>query len=428
MKPDPATGLRAWTRDSAIPAQAGDPGLCPRPEAEVADLLREHLLRPSAPPLVSVSWEYARWKPSVSVTCAYRLTFADESFDLAVLKHYRGDKARILAQRGGDDPAPPGLSPRLRARALLPAERTALFAPPADRELGLRYLLDPERFAKLVRDGGIAAQGLVRRRKTVFELLRYKPERRAVYRVRLALRDEARTKFSLATRVLPSAEAARVIAARLAFEAAGGRELAPPLACHHARHGLLVEPWLALDPTSPAEFDSAPRAGRLLARLHALPGRPPSVADARPALSGLAPLFGPDPDVERALGGLVWPEGGEDRGWIHGDFHPDQTAECERGPTLLDLDALGAGDPARDLANWVADHLYELPETSFDDAAGPLLEAYREAGGADPGPTRLRQYCACELARRGAASLRRLERGAGSRARAALRRAVELQG
>ena len=86
-----------------------------------------------------------------------------------------------------------------------------LYTPPADRELGLRHLLDAKRFSKLLRDGGLAEPGLVRRRRTSFELVRYKPERRAVYRVEIHLRDEQRTGFALAVRVLPSAQAASVI-------------------------------------------------------------------------------------------------------------------------------------------------------------------------------------------------------------------------
>ena len=455
----PMTGLRHWERDPEIPSRAGQPGLAAPSADEVEALVRAHLLLPAVSAaggphgdIQKVDWEYARWKPGVSLTTCHRLHFGDGTDELIVHKRYAGDKAAVLAERDLSDD-PPGLSPRLHARAVLPERHTVLFAPQADRELGLRYLLDVKRFPKLLRDSGLVEPGLVRRRRTEFELLRYKPERRAVYRVRLRLRDEARTRLSMAVRVLPGRQVASTLALRRAFESQGGGILAPRVACAHPRHGLLVERWIdGLATRAPDDFTHAEQAGQQLARLHAIPLAPPIGVDEnsgaplpeRPALELVppaleepvrhAPLFGEAPSLAQRLRALHVPRAPRPRAWVHGDFHPDQLAEASaastggptRGPLLLDLDCLTQGDPALDLASWIADHLYERAGNDFADASEPLLEGYALAGGAQPDSRFLRRTVACELAARAAASMRRLERGALDRAELALGLAGDL--
>lgn len=426
------TGLRVWPRDPSLPTQAGDADLCPPDNGEVADLIRAHLLLPEAPELIDVDWEYARWKPGVSTTCTYRVSFADNSDELVVVKRYRGDKPAVLADRPVTLAENTTESASLRPRAVLPASALVLWTPSADRELGFRFLLDPKRVNKLIRDAGLVEPGLVRRRKTRFELLRYKPERRAVFRVRLFLRDQARTRHSMAFRVLPPTEATRVVAARRAFEDAGGRALSPPLACAHERHGLLVEPWLELETSAPDVFEHAAAAGAMLARLHALPcgdagTSGPGASDrAGASLDHLAALFTGHAALAEALAPLSWTNTDERTTWTHGDFHPDQLVTSADGPLLMDLDCLGVGHPSCDLASWIADHLHEQPDSTWDDAAGPLLAAYADHGGSVPDTALLRRKVAAELARRAAGSFRRLERGAPERARITLQRARSL--
>jgi len=421
------TDLRQWIRDPDLPAQAGEPELRPPTDGEVERLFRNHLLRADAPRLQSVAWEYARWKPGVSLTCTYRLALEDGSEELAVFKRYSGDKARVLAGRPVKAAQPYKASETLGVRVVLPTESVILWSPLGDRELGLRYLLDFKRFPKLLRDSGLVEQGLVRRRRTVFELLRYKPERRAVYRVRVRLRDEARPRFSMAARVLPPQEVACIAEHRAAFEAAGGTNLAPTLACAHVRHGILVEPWLEVEAHEPDDFDAAGEAGEMLARLHGLVA---PAAQATPFTDprSFLPLLGAAPDLAQRLAAYVWPstDGGAVSTWVHGDFHPDQLARGTKGPLLMDLDCLRPGDPTRDLASWVADHLFEDPAVSWDEAVDPLLAGYVAAGGRVPGFEHLRALVARELVARGAASVRRLERGAIHRARSALDRVDEL--
>ena len=60
------TGLRTWTRDPELPAQAGDSQLTLPTVDAVADLIARNLLRPETPALAEVTWIYARWKPRTS--------------------------------------------------------------------------------------------------------------------------------------------------------------------------------------------------------------------------------------------------------------------------------------------------------------------------------------------------------------------------
>ena len=84
---------------------------------------------------------------------------------------------------------------------------------------------------------------------------------------------------------------------------------------------------------------------------------------------------------------------------------------------LLDLDAVGVGDPRDDLASWIADHLVEHPADSLASASEPLLRGY---AGEMPGPgVRVDELVAPvgrALVERAAAGIRRLERGARERA------------
>ena len=160
------------------------------------------MLRPGAPGIASVDWEYARWKPGVSVTCTYEVGFEDGSREVVVAKRYADGKDRILSSRPLKGQHWKETSPRLIPRVALREEATLLFTHVADRELkGMPYFLERKKTAKILRETGLAAAGLVRRRRLEYELLRYKPERRAVYRLQVKLRDEARTRFQVGCRI-----------------------------------------------------------------------------------------------------------------------------------------------------------------------------------------------------------------------------------
>jgi hypothetical protein len=414
-------GLRERERDPELPALAGETRLRPPAVEEVVELAEAHLRRPDAPALAGGRWDYARWKPGVSITSVYTLRFADGVEEPLVAKRYVDGKDRTLSFRPRNEENLEELCERLKPRDLLAERSLSLWVPPADRVLrGLPVLLDKKKLGNLVTRSGIAPSGAVKKRKTRYTLLRYKPERRAVHRLELRLRSEERRELSLAARTLPPAEAARVIASRTALEEAGGRELVPPIAATNLRQGFLLEPWLALEPAAPEVFAHAREAGAELARLHALA----APEDLRLVSAGLPDdldeLFAVDAALARLPRAAPHPEP-ERRVFCHGDFHPDQVVKRSDGRwILMDLDLLGAGDPAFDLACWAADWIVEHERADLDAAAGLLLEGYRSAGGTPPPPARLAAFTAAELVCRAGSTLRRLERGASQKARFAL--------
>jgi hypothetical protein len=129
-------------------------------------------------------------------------------------------------------------------------------------------------------------------------------------------------------------------------------------------------------------------AGQLLARLHTEPLRqrvPPHgwPRRLRRAVDTLRQTR--DVTIRRAAAGLpdvVWRAGSPDRptALVHGDWHLGQLGRrTETAPwVLIDVDDLGAGDPAWDLARpagfWAAGL---IP----DDDWMTFLESYRSAGG-----------------------------------------------
>jgi Phosphotransferase enzyme family len=129
-------------------------------------------------------------------------------------------------------------------------------------------------------------------------------------------------------------------------------------------------------------------AGRLLARLHceALPKRVPPHGWPQRLRRTLRSTG--EPDIRRvaaALPDAVWRTGSPNRPTtlVHGDWHLGQLGrQAATTPwTLIDVDDLGAGDPAWDLARpagfWAAglipdDHWY-IFVGSYRDAGGPAL-------------------------------------------------------
>jgi len=123
-------------------------------------------------------------------------------------------------------------------------------------------------------------------------------------------------------------------------------------------------------------------AGRLLARLHAEPivdialpqGGPARLARALARLGD-----GPRADViRRAADGPAATVSGRPITLVHGDFHLGQLGRHSGALVLIDVDDLGVGDPAADLARpagfWAAGL---LP----DDAWHDFVDGYRGGGG-----------------------------------------------
>lgn len=417
-------GLRTYARDASLPALVGEPELCAPTCDEVVDRVVTHLARPGRPPILRATWEYARWKPGHSITLVHAIEFVDGERRLVTTKRYAGAKAEGIAS--GFDPV--GEDTHLLPFAIVEGARTCLYSFPCDRVLrGAWRLLDHKRTARLLNALPLASEARIRWRESKAVLLRYKPERRAVFQLDLGLSD-AEMQFRarrLAVRVLPPDEAVRIAATRRACFSGDRAELAPALLFCEDRTGLIFEAWLDIDVPAPDDFRAAHEAGAALARLH---GRPSGVTCDRDLLSELQSLFNIDPKLGRLAGGIDLVPLSEPTVWIHADLHPDQVArERSNGATrLLDFDAVRRGAPSQDLASWVADHLASRPALDAATALAPLLEGYRAAGGVAPSETVLENRIAIELVRRAAACIRRLEQDARGKAEYLLTRATSI--
>jgi aminoglycoside phosphotransferase (APT) family kinase protein len=192
------------------------------------------------------------------------------------------------------------------------------------------------------------------------------------------------------------------IAARLGAD--GNGAFLAPVSIEPERFGSRWRTWWPRIETIPREPGAAPwaEAGRLLARLHS-----ETVTDDDRSLQQGAPqrlrrtMYSlnhrrPANDITRAAAALpmcIWMPGapGRPETLVHGDWHLGQLGRRPGGPwTLIDVDDLGIGDPAWDLARtagfWAVGLL-------ADDDWFAFLDAYREAGGlavpsvsADPWP------------------------------------------
>nr|WP_222109112.1 aminoglycoside phosphotransferase family protein [Streptomyces cupreus] len=192
---------------------------------------------------------------------------------------------------------------------------------------------------------------------------------------------------------------------RLATAAALPDILLPPLTTSPAPlHDRLVTCWPYGTPVDLQDPDTAPweAAATLLARLHGrppLPHTPPMRGPAKAAraverLRATAPTSSAATPVLRAWHTLpAWaraetpmPDNGT-RTLCHGDFHLGQLVRhpAEQGPwRLIDVDDLGTGAPAWDLARpaaWYACGLLAPDEwtrflTAYRAAAGPAISAH----------------------------------------------------
>lgn len=182
----------------------------------------------------------------------------------------------------------------------------------------------------------------------------------------------------------PALLAARV---RLAADPRLARLLLAPRAEPAVVLGRVVTAWPPGTPVPQGEPEELPMeaAGRVLAELHRFTAAdfapPVPVAGAwarmRRAVRDLT-LDTPAADlVRRAFATLPGtPPAGT--ALIHGDWHLGQLVRAGGGYRLIDVDDLGSGDPAWDLARPAALHLAGV----LDPVAwGRLLGAYHEAGG-----------------------------------------------
>lgn len=150
-------------------------------------------------------------------------------------------------------------------------------------------------------------------------------------------------------------------------------------------------------------------AGRLLARLHAEPVPPRTPAHGWPQRMRRAVDAARHHNVVRraaaALPDAAWRPGSPDRPstLVHGDWHLGQLGRHTPGSPwlLIDVDDLGVGDPAWDLARpagfWAAGLIPDDDWTAF-------IDAYADAGG-PAGPTALEPFARAAVVQAAAAGV-----------------------
>lgn len=412
-------------RDPSLPARAGDAFLCPDADEALLARVVRHLSLRDGPRPVAAHMAYARWKPHVSLTALYRIEFDEGASSYVTWKKYADGKAREIARSYSPDRRAEAQATRLAAFAAPAEDGLCLYGFPTDRELpGLARVLSLRRTARHLNVAELWPGESVRARDSRAELVRYKPEHRAVLRLDLATtrEDGARARHRIAVRVLSPGAGARVVAARNAYMSSPNPVLAPRLLTTEERTGLLFEEWLDGESCRSGDFREAEAAGTLLAQLHRSPPPPAPTSEARAnSRAELAALFAVDAELEKRFAELPLEQVAAPITWIHGDFHPDQLLCTPAGArVLLDWDALRPGHPVEDLATWIADEIAADPTRDLARAGRPLLAAYARAGGEAPSDARLRAQVGTELARRAAAGLRRIEAQAIPRARSLL--------
>jgi hypothetical protein len=174
----------------------------------------------------------------------------------------------------------------------------------------------------------------------------------------------------------------------------------PPLAAGVVG-GRPVTLWPLGVPVREADLESPgpwASAGILLARLHREPvppgifgpcGAPARVERALSRLAATPSSVGPRAKIIRdALSTVALPAAPVPT-LVHGDFHLGQVVHLEAGRRLIDIDGVGLGDPAWDLARmaaWYAAGVipakaWTMFLTAYSAAGGPAV-----APGADPWP------------------------------------------
>jgi hypothetical protein len=376
-----------------VPLPPQDPALGPISAAlepyETAKLLDESLADPVEGDLRVARCRpiYIRYRPGRYCRVLYEIRFRDRATGAATerLAHaalLRGDRAERLWARGEPQrlaeraaelhPGPPAA----RA-AYVPTLRAIVQVYPVDLDLlGLVEAAAPGVMRE--RLGDALAEG--RLLEVEPELVRYKPRRRAVLRMRL----EGGRRQAVYAKVRADERGALIHRSAVAL-AAAGVPLAEPL-------GYLPDLRLMLASevagTRLRELRGSPRfaaamepVAEVLARLHAcrLPDLETSedaeAGELRSAAGTVAALLpGVSTRVERLADRLIDRLAAADvpTGTIHGSFHDDQVLVSEGAVTLVDLDSVQRGPLLADVGHFLS----YLSADGVDAAREAFLAAY----------------------------------------------------
>lgn len=406
------------------PALANDPGFaCALQVDTVAQLVQRHLAADAT--LLALVPDYVRWKDDDGSLVGYRATTRSAGAEHATYVtvrtapvHRLATEAERLLHRADENHA------GLRAFAFLPAEHALLLSFPIDRAMhDLRRLVRASKVRSLVAatcPEQVPAGLRLSKSRSSCQLVRYKPERRAVLRWRISFVDDSGRAAGhrlLWIRCHADAQATRT---RLATDAAanGGVVCPRTLGVHHDR--LLVESHVDGDTWSPFAGDApgkaAALAGAVVARLHAgaiereLPVHG-TLAELDRALRAAEDLARLDPDLGRLAAELTERLASElpptsPCVLAHGDLHPGQVLLTAAGASLCDFDRACLAPPAHDLATMVA-HCIELDAARARSVTAPFLHAYGQRRQL-PLDLELRWWTSCVLVRNAMRAFRSL--------------------
>jgi|GEM_PF-1323024 len=306
----------------------------------------------------------------------------------------------------------PAHSPWIVPAALVEERGVLLIGFPFDRALRwLRKLVRIMRLREIFSEhlAGVVTPEWRISRKSAYELVRYKPERRAVLRWDLVLQhreaEEKRQASSCYLRLHADGSAAR--AGRMQRAAAGAGVPCPlPLAL--VSPGFAVESALPGRPLELEGIEAATRveaAGELLGILHEVaipwdePGRDAGdelerCRQAAADLHMLDPVLGDGADavVTRLAASRNGPQKSVA---LHGDFHAGQVLFDGDAAALVDFDRSHAGPAAFDLASFEA-HLLVTGQARARELAGALARGYTRRRTL-PDDATARWYLACAL-------------------------------
>jgi hypothetical protein len=414
----------------ADPALAGLSSLLDGPTLD--DLVAEQLALPDRP-VRGCRPVYVRYKPGTSAVVGLTAEVASADGTSTPVRLYgkaytAADYARAvekLASKRWSEPTD------LQAHACCDDLGTILFAFPNDAVLdGLRWLSHPKKVQRALY--AHAAPGpehlwRISDRRLTIEVVRHKPEKRAVVRVDTVARHRVTgqkepLRVYLRTygdgRGRGMARTMTALAASLSGHA--GVDTVRPLAHLDDRNTLLVAAAPGKTLTDLLAGDGArmavARAGAALAAIHAAPLRAGgdhglSVQSRDQSLSAAA-------ETATTIGRLLPALDGDARAlladlrrlgetlataspsFVHGDCHHGQFLLTDAMTTVLDYDRSHLGDPLADVGNFAA-NLRALalrrPAIEADVLTAAFLDAYTAASGVHFAPQELRFWTALGL-------------------------------
>lgn len=418
------SGLRQRDRDRHLPARIGEASLVPPSVEEILGMVSDLLIPSEGTKPIVAHLTHARWKHGVAAAATYSLHWPDGFESWVTWKKHLSGKGGKHASSMVEKEWRSTSEHRLLPGTIL-SDGAYLVSFPRDRVLpGLERALDDKRTIRWIKELDLFDSSEVRRRRSTFTVLRYKPERRAVMAVNLSLKnsDGTRGERRVGVRVHEPEETMRIEATRAALKPDKGLRY-PALLGSDPTAGILLEEWVTGTAPADGSFEHVELVGEALAHLHNMLPPAGEMPEKVPSLGILRTL---DADLaaesERLMRAVPLPRG---RVLIHGDMHPDQWILDDEGIVMLDLDALRPGEPEEDLASWLADA--HLEGEAADDQRERLIAAYEEAGGPGINSFRLDQLILRQIVIHASSALRRMELNAEEQARKLMEAALRLE-